>query len=176
MTKTLRKAIDNRSRLENRYYRLKTEESKICYKKQKNYCSRLYKKERKKFYENLDQKNLTDNKMFWKTMKPFFSDKVSGSVGITLVENEAIMSEDRKVAEKSLHINIPSHNITEAPASSDDTIDAIILKYSSMKNITSNVENCNFSFNSIYLNDMKAKLKALNAQKASNSSSIPLSY
>ena len=55
MTKTLRKAIANRSRLENRYYCLKTEESKICYKKQKNYCSRLYKKERKKFYENLDQ-------------------------------------------------------------------------------------------------------------------------
>ena len=99
MTKTLIIAIANRSRLENRYYRLKTEESKICYKKQKNYCSRLYKKERKKFYENLDQKNITDNKKFWKTMKPLFSDKVSGSVGITLVENEAIMSEDRKVAE-----------------------------------------------------------------------------
>ena len=31
-------------------------------------------------------------------MKPFFSDKVSGSVGITSVENEAIMCEDRKVA------------------------------------------------------------------------------
>ena len=70
-------------------------------------------------------------------MKPFFSDKVSGSVGITLVENETIMSEDRKVAVtfnnyftnavKSLNINIPSHNITEGPASSDDPIDAIIL-------------------------------------------------
>ena len=32
-------------------------------------------------------------------MKPFFSDKVFGSVGITLVVNEAIISEDRKDAE-----------------------------------------------------------------------------
>ena len=186
MTKKLRKAIANRSRLEKRHYRLKTEDSKIGYKKQKNYCSRLYKKERKRFYENLDQKSTTDNKKFWKTMKPFFSDKVSGSVGITLVENEAIISEDQIVAEtfnnffangvKSLNINIPYHNITAGPASSDDPIDGIILKYSnhpSIKNITSNVENCNFLFNPINLNDMKAELKALNTQKASNSSSIP---
>ena len=119
-------------------------------------------------------------------MKPFLSDKVSGSVGVTLVENEAIMSEDRKVAEtfsnyfanavKSLNINIRSHNITEGPVSSGDPIYAIILKYSnhpSIKNITSNVINCNLLFNPINLNDMKAELDALNAQKASNSSSIP---
>ena len=170
----------NRSRLEKRHYHLKTEDSKICYKKQKNYCSQLYKKERKRFSENLDQKNITDNKKFWKTIKPFFSDKVSGSVGITLVENEAIISVDQIVAEtfnnffangvKSLNINIPSHNITASPASSDDPIDGIILKYS---NHPSNVENCNFSFNPMNLNDMKAELKALNTQKASNSSSIP---
>ena len=66
MTKVLRKAIANRSRFENNYYRLKTEESKIRYKKQKNYCSRLYKKERKKFYETLDKKNITDSKNIWK--------------------------------------------------------------------------------------------------------------
>ena len=41
MTKALRKAIANRSRLENRYYRLKTDTSKAAYKKQRNYCSRF---------------------------------------------------------------------------------------------------------------------------------------
>ena len=49
MTKKLRKAISNRSRLKNRYYKLKTNESFLKFKKQRNYCSRLYKKERKKF-------------------------------------------------------------------------------------------------------------------------------
>ena len=39
----------------------------------KNFCSRLYKKERKKYYANLDIRNITDNKKFWKTVKPLFS-------------------------------------------------------------------------------------------------------
>ena len=75
MTKAPRKAIANRSRLENRFYRDKTDVTKKAYKKQKNYCSRLYKKERKRYYTNLDVRNVTDNKTFWRTMKPFFSDK-----------------------------------------------------------------------------------------------------
>ena len=46
MTKIQRKAIANRSRLENRYFKLKTDVSKKAYRKQSNYCSRLYKKEK----------------------------------------------------------------------------------------------------------------------------------
>ena len=57
MTKALRKDITNRSRLENRYYRCRTDESKTAYKKQRNYCSRLYKKEMKNYYAKLDKKN-----------------------------------------------------------------------------------------------------------------------
>ena len=48
MTKTLRKAIMRRSALENLYHQKKTPEHNKAYKKQKNFCSRLYKKERKK--------------------------------------------------------------------------------------------------------------------------------
>ena len=44
MTKALRKAIMRRSELE----------SKARFKKQKKFCSKLYKKERKKFYSNLE--------------------------------------------------------------------------------------------------------------------------
>ena len=44
-------------------------------KKHENFCSKLYKKERKKFYSQLDIKNVTDDKLFWKTMKPFLSEK-----------------------------------------------------------------------------------------------------
>ena len=98
MTKALRKAIANRSRLENRYYHDKTDESKIAYNKQNNYCSRLYKKVRKKFYTNLDMKCITDNKKFWKTMKPFFSDKGLGKNNIILVEEKNVISDDLDAA------------------------------------------------------------------------------
>ena len=46
MTKPLRKAIMKRSQLENKYLKNSSNENKIRYKKQKNFCCRLYKKER----------------------------------------------------------------------------------------------------------------------------------
>ena len=46
MSKTLRKAIMRRSNLENKYLRSRNPENKEAYKKQKNYCSRLYKNKR----------------------------------------------------------------------------------------------------------------------------------
>ena len=91
MTKNLRKAIANRSRLENQYYKYKTAESLRAYRKQKNFCSRLYKKERKKYYNNLDAKKITDSRKFWKTTKPFFSDKGAGKTEITLIEGDEII-------------------------------------------------------------------------------------
>ena len=45
VTKALRKAIMKRSRLEKIYLKKRTQESFKNYKKQKNYCSRLYKRE-----------------------------------------------------------------------------------------------------------------------------------
>ena len=49
LTKALRKAIMKRSLLEKIYFKKRTQESFKKYKKQKNYCSRLYKRERKSF-------------------------------------------------------------------------------------------------------------------------------
>ena len=114
MTKNLRKAISNRSRLENRYYRGKSIESLRAYKKQKNCCSRLYKRERKRYYNNLDLTKITDSKKFWKTTKSFLSDKGAGINGI---EGDEIFHEESDVANilsdffsntvKNLNVSIP---------------------------------------------------------------------
>ena len=48
MTKNLRKVIIKRSQLKSKYYKTNTAEILRLYKKQKNFCSELYKKERKK--------------------------------------------------------------------------------------------------------------------------------
>ena len=65
ISKPLRKAIMRRSHLQKVYYKNKSEKSFKTYKKQKNFCSRLYKKERKRFFNNLNQSFVTDNKLFW---------------------------------------------------------------------------------------------------------------
>ena len=98
MTKALRRAIANRSRLENQYFKIKSKESLRVYNKQNNFCSRLYKKERKRYYANLDLKKITDSKKNWKTVKPFFSDEGAVKTDITLIEGNEIVQEDSEVA------------------------------------------------------------------------------
>ena len=61
--------------------------------------SKLHKKERKKFYFQLDIKNITDNKLFWKTIKPFFSDKCTYASKIYLVHNDNVISDDQELAD-----------------------------------------------------------------------------
>ena len=48
VTKALRKVMMRRSDLESKYVKNKTSENLKSYKKQRNFCSKLYKKERKK--------------------------------------------------------------------------------------------------------------------------------
>ena len=55
------------------------------YKKQKKYCSHLYKKERKNFFSSLNP-SFVKNKLFWKIVKPFFSNKRNLGPNIKLVE------------------------------------------------------------------------------------------
>ena len=40
-----------------------------------NFCCRLYKKERKRFFNNLNPSFVTDSRVFWKTIKPFLWNK-----------------------------------------------------------------------------------------------------
>ena len=98
MTKALRKAIMRRSELESKYFKKKTNENKARFKKQKKICSKLYKKERKKFYSNLELNEITDNKLFWKTIKPLLSEKCIQSSKISLVSNNKVISEDLELA------------------------------------------------------------------------------
>ena len=99
MTKTLRKAMVHRSQLETKYRKQPTDINYNRYRKQNSFCSKLYKK-RKKYYSNLDLKQLADNKNFWQNMKPFLSDKNKAAEKITLVSDDEIFSNDLEIAEK----------------------------------------------------------------------------
>ena len=90
-----------RSNLQTTYFKKRTPESLKKYKKQKNYCSKLYKKERKAFFSNLNPSNICDNKTFWKYVQPFFSEKRKISNKITLVDdNDTIVSDDQSISEE----------------------------------------------------------------------------
>ena len=99
MTKNLKKEIMNRSRLRSKYLRNSSEENKLAYNKQRNICTSLLRKEKKSYFENLDTSQKTDNKMFWKTIKPMFSNKCTMKEKNTLVKNDEIISDCQHVAE-----------------------------------------------------------------------------
>ena len=46
-----------------------------AYKKQQNLCVGLLRQNKKDYFETLDIKSITGNKMFWKTVAPLFSNK-----------------------------------------------------------------------------------------------------
>ena len=99
MNKSLARAHMKRSRLRNLYLKKKTETTRLAYIKQRNYCVSLLRKTKKDHYTNLDEKDVADNKQFWRTIKPLLSDKVKSSDKITLVEGGEIINEDGKNAE-----------------------------------------------------------------------------
>ena len=87
MNKELRKAIMHRYKLSNICNKTKTEENLIAYKKQRGKCVKLLRKRKRDYFRNLDPKDITDNRKFWKSVKPIFSDKVQTYQSIALIEN-----------------------------------------------------------------------------------------
>ena len=72
VSKALSKAIMTRSRLRNKYLKNPNNPNKLEYNKQRNYCVNLLRKEKKKYYNNLDVKLITDNKHFGKLLNLSF--------------------------------------------------------------------------------------------------------
>ena len=91
--------MTKRTKLRNKFLKERTNKSKKRYISQRNFCVSLLKKTKKDYYNSLNEKDVSDNKTFWKTVKPFLSDKIVSKEQILLVENDEIISEDSKIAE-----------------------------------------------------------------------------
>ena len=76
ITKKVWKAIMTLSKLCNKFLKTKSQECKQAYNKQRNLRVTMVRKAKKNYFNSLNIRNITDNKQFWKTVKPFFSSKV----------------------------------------------------------------------------------------------------
>ena len=107
----------HRKRLRNKYIKSRTEENLKAFKKQRNFCVKLLRKTKSDYYRNLDLGDLTDNRKFWKIVKPVFSNEVRTTSSITLIEDGNMITEDLKIAEIFNHYFT---NITESLGISED--------------------------------------------------------
>ena len=99
MNKTILRAIMKRTKLRNRFLKDMSESNRVAYNTQRNYCVSLVRKAKKSYSTNLDHEKIVDNKIFWKTIKPYFTDKGINHNNITLVENEETVSKNKEISE-----------------------------------------------------------------------------
>ena len=65
MAKTLSKAIMQRTRLRNKFLKNPTNQNRLSYTEQRKFCLSLPRKEKKEYFANLNEKDITDNRKFW---------------------------------------------------------------------------------------------------------------
>lgn len=98
MSKALRKIIMDSSKLKITYDKWRTEENWSDYKNRRNSCVSLFCKTKAKYFHKLNVKDLSDNKRFWKTVKPYFSNKDMSSKKLVLEENNRINTKKKEIA------------------------------------------------------------------------------
>ena len=186
MNKTLSKAIMHRTRFCKKYLWNKTDENKRKYTKQQNYCVSLLRKSKKEYYSNLDVKNITDNKTFWKTVKPFLSDKVISTEKITLIENDTIVKIDNDTI-RALNtffsnivrdLKIPDYKNCDPMAENiQELVIKEIVKYRNHPRILTIGELCKkipqFSLRCVDKDEILKEILNFNASKVCRDSDIP---
>ena len=155
--------------------------------------------EKKNWFSNINTSEITDKKTFWKTVKPFFTDKIKTKSKITLIEekvvsqdgqeeidSEKIITEDQAVANvfSKYFINfVPNFKISTGHGydndfiATDDQVTDTVNKFrnhSSIIMIKKKTKNDqSFSFAPVTYDDILKKVKTLDTAKASQQSDIP---
>ena len=88
-----------RSKLRNKYLRERTNEAKSLYNKQRNLCMSILHKNKTDYLGNLYNKIFTDNRQFWKTISPLFSEKAFHRECITLIGSNETITNNEELAE-----------------------------------------------------------------------------
>ena len=189
INKTIAKAIMNRSKLRKRYFSYRSDFNKRLYNRQRNYCLSLIRKTKKAYFNSLKTDTIVNSKTFWKTVKPFLSDKSLANNKITLIENDEIISNETKLAETfnnyfvnivpSLGIHINDNLIRDVDYISDPIV-KIIEKFKDHPSIISihvnNRGNNNpFSFTSINNSFLDSLISTLDSSKSCQMNDIPIS-
>ena len=73
------------------------EENKSSYRNQIIFCFLLLFKTKRPYVDRLNEKDITENKNFWKAIKPLSSLQVNLLKKLTLVESNKILPENEKV-------------------------------------------------------------------------------
>ena len=92
-----------RTRLKNKTNKSHDERDLQRYRKQRNLIVKINRRMKKAYFKNLDLKDVTKSKQFWKTLKPMFSDSSVVSEKIVFIENDEVIRDDQAISEHFSH-------------------------------------------------------------------------
>ena len=131
---------------------------------------------KKQYSSNINISDVTNSKSFWKSVKRYFSNKRTNSDKITLVENDAIFTNDRVISKaiNKFFINTTKKlNLKPFKNSSDTDINQITSVFQNHVSITEiqeffpNVKASDFNFRHVSLKEVKSEILNLNIKKSS---------
>ena len=198
VNKKISKEIMKRSCLRNKFLHSKSDIDRKAYNKQRNICVTLIRQEKKNFYSNLNMRDVTDNKMFWKKVRPLLTDKIQTKSKITLIEKkvlkengkvnevEEVITDDKAIAEifnefyvnivPNLKISMENNFDTEFVKTENPVLNAVN-KYKNHPSVIMIKEKIKpiekFSFFPVQYDDVLRKIRNLDPSKSSQQTDIP---
>ena len=158
--------------------------TKKNYSTQRNLRKKLLKNTKKSYFENLDNKKITDNRSFWRTVPPLFTQNSSKSEKINLIDDSKIISSEEELCETFYQFFsnvVPSLNIPKPkpfPTASDnlDPIMSVIKsfdKHPSTVKIKAEGFDSTFHFRKTSCNEVEKIISNLNIKKSCQQEDIP---
>ena len=90
----------------------KTEQNKKECNKQRNFSVSLARKARKELFNNLNVKCITDNKIFWKIIKSYFSNKSTRNEKTTSAKKKQSNHHNEAIVEKLENLDLQNKVIS----------------------------------------------------------------
>ena len=186
MNRNVRKAMMRRNQLHTKWTKTGKDQDKVTFKNQRKLVSKILKKAKKNYYNNLDDKDVLDNKKFWNQIKSSFTDKVIIKNKITLVDGNKLITDDQEQTEifKNFfgevinNLDIQENRLLLNEECEDQgEIGNIISKFKyhpSILEIKKRVSiNEIFNFKQVSEEEVYQQLKSLNGKKATTFQNIP---
>ena len=182
MSKELRKAMYQRNRLRNKYFKYRSDDYLTLYKIQRNKVTAIKRKEISKYFEDKCKEG-TKNKDFWKAVKPIFSKSRTKSDTIPLRENGEIVSDEQTVCNIFNRFFQSIGSEIGSPENNDRDLQEIIDHYenhTSVNMIKDNIKrdrNGNtFIFKFVSEREVAKIVSSLSVKKASGYDELPAKF
>ena len=139
----------------------------------------MLRRAKRNYYNDLDLSNVTDNRKFWKTIRPLFANKIKVKNKITLNEDSKSTNDDQRLANifttSSLKIScnksLPKKNVTSK------TVEHAIKNFENHSSIiaikNNRKPNDQFSFKPVTKEMIAIEISNLKSGKAVRSNDIP---